>query len=160
MIEKNKLKLAVLFLLLGIFVIPSSYAILKSYASSNATLTSATWDVSLNQNGIDEYLSILPDPNGTTASYIINITSQSEVDVMYSIELEGLPTGVSVKLDNGSFVTESSGTITFNNVGIIFYSDANKTKTHTLTFKASSSTPYVDESPIDINVITKQVLTN
>ena len=130
--DKIKIRIILIAITALIFVY-SSFAIYKNNSRANLLTTAATWDVSL------------------------NITSQSEVDMLYNIVIDDLPSGVSVKLDNGSFIPESSGEVIFNNAGSILYSDVNKTKTHTLTFKAASGTSYVANEEININVITRQV---
>lgn len=152
---KNKKTIMIIAFLL--IVIPVSYALLKSIAVANGSLVAATWNVTVNESG-NHYMSITPDPNGIQASYTIDVTSQSQVDMIYSIVIDGLPTGVSVSIDNGAFVQETNNKVTFSNVGTIAYSDANKTKSHTLTFKAASSTNFVNEKEVDINVIARQAL--
>ena len=103
-------------------------------------------------------MSIAASPMDIEASYTIDVTSQSQVDMIYSIVIDGLPNGVSVALDNGEFIQEVNNKVTFSNVGTIAYSDENKTKSHTLTFKATSSSNIVNEKEVDINVIARQAL--
>ena len=89
-----------------------------------------------------------------------NITSLSEVDIIYTIVLNDVPQGVSVALDGGEFTAPTNNKIIFNEIGTIRYSDNNKTKSHILTFKAAQGTTYVANSEIDINVIARQRLAN
>lgn len=157
----NKKISNIIIIMIAIFlIIPSSYAIYKNIASSSKVIVTAEWDVDLNQNNINNYLSIVPEPNGTTASYALNITSQSEVDVIYSIVIRDLSDGVSVSLDNGQFIQEVNGIVTFADVSSILYSDAVKTKSHIVTFKADSTAQYVDDHEVNVNVIARQIITN
>lgn len=159
----KKVKTINIIIIIGIiyvFVVPFSFALYKNMFIASGNLISSDWNVSLNQNGVNNYISIVPDPNGTSASYNLNVTSNSEVDVIYSIIVDDLPSGVSVKLDNGSFIQETNNKVIFSDVGTILYSDSNKTKTHTLTFIASQSTQYVSEKEINVDVLARQTLLN
>ena len=139
---KNKKIIMIVATLL--IVIPFSYALLRSVTGGNGNLVAATWNVTVNES--------------IEASYTIDVTSQSQVDMIYSIVIDGLPSGVCVSIDNGEFVQETNNKVTFSNVGTIAYSDTNKTKSHTLTFKATSSSNVVNEKEVDINVIARQAL--
>ena len=152
---KNKKTIMIIAFLL--IVIPFSYALLRSINNANGNLVTATWNVSLNKSG-DYYMTIEPDPVGTQASYTIDVTSQSQVDMIYSIVIDGLPSGVCVSLDDGEFIQETNSKVTFSNVGTIAYTDTNKTRSHTMTFKVSNTSSYVDEKEVDINVIARQAL--
>lgn len=148
----------IISILVIFFIIPMSYAIYRSYSTGGGNIATASWNVSLNQNNVNNNLTIIPGENGTTASYTINITSNSEVDVIYSIVIENLPSGVSISLDDGSFVTANNNKVVFTDVGTILYSDANKNKSHVITIKANSNTQYVNNQEIDVNVIARQAL--
>ena len=148
----------IISILVILFIIPMSYAIYRSYSTGGVTIATASWNVSLNQNNVNNNLTIIPGENGTTASYTINITSNSEVDVIYSIVIENLPSGVSISLDDGSFVAANNNKVVFTDVGTILYSDANKNKSHVITIKANSNTQYVNNQEIDVNVIARQAL--
>jgi len=152
----------IISILVTLFIIPMSYAIYRSYSTGGVTSAAASWNVSLNQNNVNNNLTIIPGENGTTASYTINITSNSEVDVIYSIVIENLPSGVSISLDDGSFVAANNNNnnnkVVFTDVGTILYSDANKNKSHVITIKANSNTQYVNNQEIDVNVIARQAL--
>lgn len=153
-LKNKKIIMIVAFLLI---VIPFSYALLRSINNANGNLVAATWNVTVNESG-NNYMSIAASPMDIEASYTIDVTSQSQVDMIYSIVIDGLPSGVSVSIDNGEFVQETNNKVTFSNVGTIAYSDTNKTKSHTLTFKATSSSNVVNEKEVDINVIARQAL--
>lgn len=148
----------IISILVILFIIPMSYAIYRSYSTGGGNIATASWNVSLNQNNVNNNLTIIPGENGTTASYTINITSNSEVDVIYSIVIENLPSGVSISLDDGSFVIANNNKVVFTDVGTILYSDANKNKSHVITIKANSNTQYVNNREIDVNVTARQAL--
>ena len=61
-------------------------------------------------------------------AYTVNITSTSEVDIIYSIIVDNVPSGVTVSLDNGNFTLPTNNKVIFANVSTINYSDVNKTK--------------------------------
>ena len=154
--KKKVIKSLVIIVVLSIFFVPFTMSIYKNAATGSSNIIFADWNVSLNQNNVNNHLSI--SPNGTNASYTVNISSTSKVDMEYSIVINHLPTGVSVSLDNGSFVTEVDNTVTFSNVGTILYSDVTKTRSHTLTFKAESNAVFVNDQSVNIKVITKQII--
>ena len=160
--NSNKIRLIVVFVIsciCSVLVMPSTFSILKSDATSTKILALADWSVSLNQTGIEDELEIIAD-NTSTASYTLNVTSASEVNIKYSVILSNLPAGVTVSIDGGNFMPQQSNTITFSNVGTILYSDSVKTKTHTLTFKSAVGGTVVSDHEIDIDVIARQFLAN
>lgn len=156
--KKRIINILIIVIMLSLFIIPSSFSIIKMINTGSSSVALATWSVSLNQNGENNYLSIVPEPENTNDSYILNITSNSEVDIAYSIIVDNLPTGVSVKADDGNFIQETNHKVMIPNVGVIRYNDGNKTKQCVLTFKASTNATFVDEEEIDISVIISQQL--
>lgn len=158
---KNRIKtleFIIFICLLSLIVIPSSYAVFKKVQTGTSQASLATWTVTLSEPEENNYLSILPNPSGTEASYDINITSQAEVDIIYTIVVENLPPGVSVSLDNNTFIPEENNKVIFSDVYVIPYNANIKTKTHTLTFKAAPNTSQVNEQEVDIDVIARQKL--
>ncbi len=158
--KKRIINILIIVIMLSLFIIPSSFSIIKMMNTGNSSVALATWSVSLNQNGENNYLSIVPEPENTNDSYVLNITSNSEVDIVYSIIIDNLPSGVSVKADSGSFIPESNHKVMIPNVGVIRYNDENKTKQSILTFKASANATFVDEEEIDISVIISQQMSS
>ena len=140
--------------LLSAFCIPSSLGLFKRIANTSNSVGAATWSVSLNQTGVNNHVEVIP--SGNNGSYTLNVQSNSEVDVVYEIKVSGIPSGVEVKLDSGSFQTPTSGVVTFTNAGTILYSDVVKQKTHTLTFKANSGAATVNNQTVTIDVNFKQ----
>lgn len=92
--------------------------------------------------------------SGNTAGvYTLTITSTSEVSTSYSVILDDVPSGMEVKIDNGSYQTaDSSGDIIFNNVGSFAIGDATNTHIHSITFNSplESNMPSINEVDIDV----------
>ena len=147
-------------LLLAVFFVTVSYsintfALFRKSKSATGSLDAATWSVTRSQSQSGDSIDITP--GSTTDDYILTVQSSSEVDVVYSIIISNLPSGVEVDLDNsGTYLTPTSGTITINNAGSINYNDSVKIKTHTLTFRATSGATIVSDQTINIDVQFKQ----
>ncbi len=155
--KRVAINIIVLVFITMLLVSSSSYAIYTGSAEVTGNVVSAEWNVSLNQANVENYLSVIP--NGRTDTYTLNIVSNSGVDVIYSIVISNLPTGISVKLDdNENFTEQSNNSIIFSDAGTILYSGLESTKTHTLTFKAASGTQVVNEEQINIDVIVRQFI--
>ena len=142
--------LVIVVLLVFISIISYTLAIYRGRNSGTATIRGANWSVSTSGNNS------LNLTAGSTANYTLTVTNDSEVDVLYSIELSNLPSGVSVKLDNGSFVQESNNKVTFSNVGTLLYGAS--PRNHTLTFSTEIDASTVSNRTIGINVTFKQSL--
>ena len=159
--KKGK-KIGFLIVFIGIisfFVVPYSFAIYRKSTNGHGIITSATWNVYLTQNGVADHLSVVAGTEGTTASYTLNITSNSQVDVVYTIEITGLSRDVSVSADGGiTFVKENNGQVTFTDIGTINYVNGGNTVAKTLIFKAASTAEFVNNKAVDINVIARQAL--
>jgi hypothetical protein len=150
-------KLLIILIMAMLIIIPISYAIHRTQKNSSGNLATATWNVTLNQSN-NNYLSIARDTNNNQVSYTIEVTSTSQVDMVYSIVVEDLPAGISVSLDNGTPVQETNNKVIFSDVATILYSDQTKAKSHTITFIADSNTSLVNEQETNINVIARQAL--
>lgn len=153
--QNRNVKSMILICLLVLFCIPSTLSIFKRLFSATGLINTSKWNVSLNQAGINNDLQVIPDV--LNASYTLNVISDSEVDVVYTIVVSNLPSGVEVKIDDGNFQTPTNNTVTFNNVGNIYYSDAIKEKTHILTFKANTGATFVNSQTLNVNVEFKQM---
>ncbi len=155
---KSRKKEIIFILFVSTFFIPIVYAILKYSVLGGSGLTLATWSVTLNQTNVNNSLSIIPEPNEMVASYTVNITSASEVDVIYSIVVDNLPTGISVSLDGGAYIPETNHKVVLTNDKTILYNDNTKSRSHILTFKAATGVQTVANSEIDIDVVAKQLV--
>lgn len=150
----NKMfQMVILVYLVSVFCIPSTLGIYKNTSTASEILNLADWDVALNQNGISGNVSA--QAGGSDGSYLLKVVSNSEVDVIYSITVSNIPSGVTVKIDNGTYKPYASSVI-FDDVGTINYSDQNHEKTHTLYFKASSGATLVNNQTVNIDVDFKQ----
>ena len=157
--KKDKISsISTMILILSFFVVPFSFAIYRVNVNASGELISASWNVSLNQQGVNNYLSVIPD--SYNAGYTLNVTSNSKVDVVYTVIISNLPAGIEVSFDGGSFRSQSNNTITFTDIGSILYSDSVKTKTHTLTFKALTGSTLINNKEVDIDVTFRQIMPN
>ncbi len=148
-----KKKFALLFVIISFALFSYlTYSLYRSGSGGTASLASATFSVQL--AGENQNISIMP--GNTTQNYIVTVTNGSEVDVSYKIVITNLPTGSQIKLDNGSYVTETSGEVVFNNVGTILYGGS--PVNHTLTFNSSLTGEEVTNQSISIDVEFKQLL--
>lgn len=152
---KKKIVVIGLFVL-AFFLVPTSFAVFKSFASGNFALLSAEWSVSLEQNGVNSNLVVVPGVATTT--YTLNVKSLSQVDVKYSIVLGNLPSGVEVSIDGVNFLQPSNGTVTFTNAGTILYSAANKVNSHSITFRGTSGASFVNNQTVTVDVIVEQMI--
>lgn len=153
---KFNLKILCLLALFLLFSVSVTYSIMRKTDNGNGTIIAADWDVSLNQTGIDNRLEVIPGL--LNSSYTVKVNSHSEVDVVYNIIVSNIPNNVQVKLDNGTFQTPTSGTVTFSNAGNIAFSDSSREKTHTLTFGATSNAVPSANNSINIDVEIRQAL--
>lgn len=158
--KKKTLLIVMLILVVSFFVVNGVLAIFRASANSTGNLALASWDVSLQQTGVENYISIIPGDATSTAQYTLNVRNLSEVDIIYSIIIDDVPSGVSIALDDGTFVAETNNQVIFNEVGTIHYSDQNKTKSHTLTFKGDYTAAYATDEEINVNVLARQILPN
>ena len=158
--RKKILTIIILVLVLSFFVIKGSFALYRNVINPSADIAAATWSVTLNQSGVNNNLAVVAGDENSTASYTVNVTSTSQVDVIYSIVVEDIPEGVKVKLDDGEYQTPTNGQVIYVDVSTINYTDVNKTKSHILTFKAESTATAALQEEININVVTRQTLTN
>lgn len=149
----NKMfEIVILVYLVSVFCIPSSLGIYKRTASSSKALNVADWSVALDQTGVNGSVQVI-EGDTTGSTYTLNVVSDSEVDVAYDITISNIPSGVQVKLDNGSFAPENS-TVTITNAGTIPYGAG--PNTHTLTFKANTGATIVTNRTITIDVNFRQ----
>ena len=120
------------------------------------SLDTATWSVSRNQSQSGDSINIYP--GGATDSYTLTVQSNSEVDVLYKIIISNLPADVEVDLDNTGYLPPTaSGSLTIETANtVINYNDAIKTKTHTLTFRATSEASFITNQKINIDVEFRQ----
>lgn len=154
---KNKIiKPMILVIVIAlIFYAVHTFALLRNRANGTGSIDTARWSVTRSQSQSRDSIEVIP--GGITDTYNLTVQSNSEVDVVYKIIISNLPSGIEVALDNGNYLTPSSGTLTIQTANtVINYNDATKTKNHTLTFRATSGAPIVTDEEIDIDVEFKQ----
>ena len=141
-------------LILCIVIIIVSYAVhtfalMRSSNNIGGSVDAATWSVTRNYSQSGDSIDIYK--GGITDSYTLTVQSSSEVDVLYKIVIDNLPSGVVVDIDNtgGTLIIENANTV-------INYNDVSKTKTHILTFKANNDAVLVLNQEIDIDVEFRQ----
>ena len=157
--KDKKIRFIIYFAVIAsFFIIPLSYAVYKNIAVGNGRIVSATWSVSLNQSGVENELTIIP--GGKTDSYTLNVNSLSEVDISYDVVINNLPSGVSVALDEREPQLASNGTVTIANAGTILYNSNDKTNTNILTFSAANNATVVNNQPVTVNVVVKQLVSS
>lgn len=142
----------VLCSVLMLLMIFSSYVLAKyiSSVSGSSSASVAKWAV----NWAATSSSIVDLISGNSdGSYSFNVTSNSEVAASYSIIVSSMPSGMEIKLDNGSFQTAGvGGTVTFNNVGSFTASDVNYTHSHTLTFNSPLAANLTGANSVNVDV--------
>ncbi len=147
--------LIVVIVLVSVFCTVRTFAILRNGTNSSGSLDTASWSVTRNYSQTGDSLEIYP--GGATDSYTLTVSSASEVDVLYKILISNLPTGVEVDLDNTGYQTPTAGSLSIENANtVINYNDSEKTKTHILTFRATSGAQLVTDQQININVEFRQ----
>ena len=138
------------------FGIPLSFARFNEIRTGNSAISVAKWDVDIDTTSNTGDLTVV---SGTTdQTYTITVTNASEVSTGYSIVLSSVPTGVSVALDGGTPVLESSGAITFSEAGSFLVGSNTTSRTHTLTFSAPLGTAEVTDRSIGMNVVFNQII--
>lgn len=148
-----KKKIIIILLIVGInSSVLFTHALYRNTVTGNGTLSAASWSVSSTGGSSSIVLT-----TGSTQTYTLSVSSNSQVDVGYSIELTNVPNGVQVKLDSGSYVTASNNKVTFNNAGNLLYGGTTS-RTHTLTFTSPISQAEVSNQNVSVNVNFVQLL--
>ena len=134
---KNKIKLVTILFILALLIVRSSFALFKGILATTVATNMASWNVTLEQAGVDNNLMVVPEVSNAT--YTLNVKSLSDVDVVYDVVISSLPSGIEASLDGVNFSQESNGTITFTNAGTIPYNSANNgIDSKTITFRGVS----------------------
>lgn len=152
--HKKTFEMIILVYLLSVFSIPSSLGLYKNTSTSSETINTADWQVALNQTGISDAVAVTAGGNGTT--WTLRVSSNSEVDTIYTIIVRNVPNDVQVKLGDGPFKNPDNNVVTFPDAGTILYTDNPKQKEHIITFKASNSAALVNNQPVTIDVDFRQ----
>lgn len=151
------ISIAVIISLLLVFFVSSTFAIFKKSVATNNRISLASWDVHLNQTGVNNSLTV--SHGIQEASYTLNVYNESQVDVRYSIVISNIPDGVEVAIDDdNNYQAPQNGTYSVADVGTILYSDLDHTNTHTIYFRAASNATPVNAQTVNIDVIIKQIV--
>lgn len=148
---KKKLVIVLVIITLT-FLSAFTYSMYRIKSSGTGSISGASWSVSM--AGTND--NIVLTSGSTEQAYVLTVTNNSEVDVIYSIELNNLPSGMTVKLDNGEYVQETNNKITFNNAGTILYGASPVNRT--LTFSSILDAEEVTNQDFNIDVTFKQKL--
>ena len=158
---KRRLKKKFIVFLFIYFILFTSYfafSTLSKYASQvNTSDQVSVARFSVNATGNNANIDMIAGNGGSSLTYTVTITSASEVATNYSIMLTNVPTGVKVKLDNGSYISGTNNEISFNNAGTFAPNDSNSTRTHTLTFMAEIGAATQSNASIGLDVVFTQV---
>ena len=154
---KDKVKLTVILFILALLIVRSSFSLFKESLAGNSSMLSAEWNVTLEQNGVNNNLIVIPGIYNDT--YTLNVKSLSEVDMGYDVVLSNLPSGIEASIDGTNFTPANNGTITFTNVGTIPHnSNNNGIDTKTITLRGTNGATIVNNQVVSVNVITKQII--
>ena len=153
--RKKKIIFIFPVLILLFFCAMQTFGIFRSSGDDNKTVPSAIWSVSRNHSSSSDSIDLVKGQDED--DYTLTVESRSEVDVTYSVIISDLPAGVEVDLDGVTY-PQSNNEIRIDNVGAIYYSDQEKVKTHTLTFRATNEASIVAGNEIDIDVEFKQII--
>lgn len=150
--------ICLIFLMIVVLLVPLTSSILKNSASSTGSATTAEWNVSLTRLSETNNVTLISGTN--TQTYSLKVSSESEVDVTYAIEISNVPSGVKIKLDQRQIyeTPDVNNKITFSNAGSILYSSQGGENTHILTFTSDPGTQVASNIELGVKVIAQQVL--
>ena len=154
---KNK-RIKVILVIVGLvlLLVPISFALFKKMVTGTTSIAAADWSITLEQDGISNSLTLVPELSTTT--YTVNVKSESEVDAIYSIVVSNLPSGVEVSIDGVTYPPVSNGSVTFPDAGTILHNAQTKTNSHTLTFRGLNGATVVSNQAVSVNVIAEQIV--
>lgn len=152
----KKMQIITVLFIITLFLIRSTFALFRNSLASVSSTTLASWNVTLEQGGVNNDVSIIPGIQ--TDSYALNIKSLSEVDITYDIIISNLPSGVSIDIDGVAAPPAINNVVTITNAGTILYNASEKMNTHILTFSAASNATVVNNQTVTVNVIAKQIV--
>jgi len=146
--SRTSILVSILMLLVftAILLIPNSTSRYQNSKNGNGQTPVALWNVSATSN--DSAINLVA---GSTTTYTFTVNNDSDVSVVYSIEISNLPTGVQAKLDSGSYQSPTSNKIVISPAGELGYSGTTQ-RTHTLTFNTPLSTSEVSNQSVSIEV--------
>lgn len=149
---------------LAVFAVMFAGAYLVAKMVSNVdgasgTADVAAWTVSRDYSDNPHDPSLIAGNDTATDTYILKVTSTSEVSASYSIVLTNVPADLKVRIDNSpTYETPVNNTVTFSDSSYtINLNDSNKTKTHTLEFFMPIDLPFNATNNIGIELKFDQI---
>ena len=152
----KKIKIITLLFIFALFLVRSTFALFRSSLAIEHETDLAEWNVTLEQDGIDNNLSVIPGFESDT--FTLNVKSLSEVDIKYTVNVSNLPTGIEASINGVDFYPEVNGIITFPSEFTILYNSLDKINTHTLTFRGTNNSTYVNNQTVSVNVEAVQIV--
>ena len=153
LISKKK----IIIIILTVIVFVNTYFLAKyisSFEGSDSTEL-AKWSVSYDtDDNISDTINLISGDGAK--DYYINITSNSEVALKYSIILNNVPDEMEVKIDDKGFEYPTNNKIIFD-IGYFSASDLNSTKQHILSFNAPLDSEIASSTNVDIDIIFDQI---
>jgi len=116
----------------------------------------ARWNIELDTSSSSNIINLVSGNDTSQQSYVLSITSTSEVAAQCQLEVSNLPTGLQMQVDNGSLISESNHIIEISNFCSFNANDQNNTKSFILKFIAPIDVNSVTNQKVDINVTCKQ----
>ena len=122
--------------------------------NKNKDIPVAKWSVSVAGDDSLTLPTIVIGDSNTYREYNLNVTSQSEVAINYSLIISNIPADLVVKIDNVNYPVDT-GKITVNNLGS--FDTNNATHTHKLKFMVPIGSSTIVGRELNIDVIFTQV---
>ena len=124
-----------------------------SVTSGTGTKDIAKWEVLYDSSdNVTNKINVVSGNETQNQTYIIKVTSNSEVKASYSLVLTNVPNDVEAKVDGGNYVSASNNTITLEDIGTINANASNRTNTHTLKFNTPLNSQVIGENSINIEM--------
>lgn len=142
-----------IFVFIAFFTLYFTSNTLSRYAGTtqgNGSMQVAKWNVGLEQRADPKTLNIV---SGTSANYVLEVKSASEVATNYNISLSNVPDDVQVQLDGGTAVTPTNGSVIFEDAGSFNANNSSLTRNHILTFTTTLDTVAIDNNSVNIDVV-------
>ncbi len=153
-IKKKIIKFTAIYI--ACFLVFNATTTIAKYLSAieaTGTKDIAKWEVLYDSSdNVTNKLNLVSGNEAQNQTYIIKVTSNSEVKASYSLVLTNVPNDVEAKVDGGSYVSPTNNTITIENIGTINANATNKTNNHTLKFNTPLNSQVIGENSINIEM--------
>ena len=158
---RKRRKLFVMFLIYLLLV--SSYFSLHTFSKyvsvtndKTGTKGIARWNIELDTSSSSNVLNLVSGNDTNEQTYLLTITSTSEVKASCSLEITNIPTGVQVKLDNEQPVTEVNNVVNIYDFCTFNANDQNNSRSYILKFIAPLNVNPISNQSIGIDVTCRQ----